>query len=477
MKKKGFTLVELLAVIAILAILVIIALPNIMSMFNEAKKSTFTTELKNIYRGAEQAYVKDAFKNSGTKVYSKCKSGCTNELDMNVRDDLEYYIEINSSGKIVKLYARDNSYQYKHDGELSINDIESVEVIADVEEPIKITSSGLYHKPEITSFCFYTGNGKKYSSYKINCLDNLTIKECLNNSQHIESPDIVYSYSSQFDTCVKNAIVTDVSSGCGYLKGAENINACYNNYANKESIPSSTTVYDVKDKCISLLDRGTVVNCCLDGESEIEVYDRKKKRKIKKKLKDITYDDLILCWDFDLGKFTYQKPVWIMKEKLINSCLVLKFSDGSYLKVPSNPGDHRIYNLDKEMFTSCKSDIDTPVGMKTINSKNEIITLISKEEVMEEITICNVVTYKDINMYANGILTSRGSNNLYKISNMRFIKDNRETLSREDLPNVSNEIFYGLRLGERDISVYGSKENAIKELTVFAKDLENTKKS
>ena len=166
-----------------------------------------------------------------------------------------------------------------------------------------------------------------------------------------------------------------------------------------------------------------------------------------------------------------------MKEKLINSCLVLKFSDGSYLKVPSNPGDHRIYNLDKEMFTSCKSDIDTPVGMKTINSKNEIITLISKEEVMEEITICNVVTYKDINMYANGILTSRGSNNLYKISNMRFIKDNRETLSREDLPNVSNEIFYGLRLGERDISVYGSKENAIKELTVFAKDLENTKKA
>ena len=31
-KKKGFTLVELLAVIAILAILVIIALPNVINM-------------------------------------------------------------------------------------------------------------------------------------------------------------------------------------------------------------------------------------------------------------------------------------------------------------------------------------------------------------------------------------------------------------------------------------------------------------
>ena len=33
MNKKGFTLVELLAVIAILAILVIIALPNVLKMF------------------------------------------------------------------------------------------------------------------------------------------------------------------------------------------------------------------------------------------------------------------------------------------------------------------------------------------------------------------------------------------------------------------------------------------------------------
>ena len=33
MKKKGFTLVELLAVIAILAILVIVAMPNVLGMF------------------------------------------------------------------------------------------------------------------------------------------------------------------------------------------------------------------------------------------------------------------------------------------------------------------------------------------------------------------------------------------------------------------------------------------------------------
>ena len=58
--------------------------------------------------------------------------------------------------------------------------------------------------------------------------------------------------------------------------------------------------------------------------------------------------------------------------------------------------------------------------MRTINVNDEIITLVKKERVEEEITICNVVTYKDINIYANGILTSRGSNNLYEINDMKW---------------------------------------------------------
>ena len=37
LNKKGFTLVELLAVIAILALLVIVAMPNVLEMFNACK--------------------------------------------------------------------------------------------------------------------------------------------------------------------------------------------------------------------------------------------------------------------------------------------------------------------------------------------------------------------------------------------------------------------------------------------------------
>ena len=57
MKKHGFTLVELLAVIAILAILVLVAVPNVLGMFNQAKKDTFTTETKEMVRIAQQQYL------------------------------------------------------------------------------------------------------------------------------------------------------------------------------------------------------------------------------------------------------------------------------------------------------------------------------------------------------------------------------------------------------------------------------------
>ena len=81
MNKKGFTLVELLAVIAILAILVIIALPNVLSMFNSAKQSAFETQVKEIARTAEKEWLKDSITSSRAKVYSKCSDGtCTNLL-------------------------------------------------------------------------------------------------------------------------------------------------------------------------------------------------------------------------------------------------------------------------------------------------------------------------------------------------------------------------------------------------------------
>ncbi len=51
--KKGFTLVELLAVIVILAIILAIAVPGITGIINSAKKGSFESDVKMIITGIE----------------------------------------------------------------------------------------------------------------------------------------------------------------------------------------------------------------------------------------------------------------------------------------------------------------------------------------------------------------------------------------------------------------------------------------
>ena len=96
MKKKGFTLVELLAVIAILAILVIIALPNVLKMFNDAKKNSFLTEAKTIYSEVSKKYISESMKENKLTYIS---SEDDTKLEMTGRD-LQYCVLLNTDGSV-----------------------------------------------------------------------------------------------------------------------------------------------------------------------------------------------------------------------------------------------------------------------------------------------------------------------------------------------------------------------------------------
>ena len=134
MKNKGFTLVELLAVIAILAILVIVALPNVMGMFNEAKKNSFTTEVKQIYKVAQQQWISDSMFETKEQTYTRCKTCSGKSLDLSGRSELEYLITISKSGNILEYYATDGTYQFRYSaGNLIITDIVDVEQISELD--------------------------------------------------------------------------------------------------------------------------------------------------------------------------------------------------------------------------------------------------------------------------------------------------------------------------------------------------------
>ena len=137
MNKKGFTLVELLAVIAILAILVIIALPNVMGMFNSAKINTFVTEVQSIYKQVATDFVNDSIEKTGAINY--CQDLTVENVDATGLDTCEaldlttskgYYVKVGRDGAINRLVVWDGSFYYASpDAVAKVTDIDKKDVV------------------------------------------------------------------------------------------------------------------------------------------------------------------------------------------------------------------------------------------------------------------------------------------------------------------------------------------------------------
>ncbi len=169
MKKKGFTLVELLAVIAILAILVIIALPNIMSLFNEAKKNSFTNELKEIYKTAQNQWMTDSMINTTEKYYSRDTSlrcdGTNNNstLQLSGRTQLRYGITLDKAGNVMDYVATDGTYMYQFKAGSTANALK-IEEIGTANATAVTTQNAIVRLADYnTTNATITCSGKKFA--------------------------------------------------------------------------------------------------------------------------------------------------------------------------------------------------------------------------------------------------------------------------------------------------------------------------
>ena len=181
------------------------------------------------------------------------------------------------------------------------------------------------------------------------------------------------------------------------------------------------------------------VHCLVEG-TQITLADR-----TTKAIEDITYEDELLVWDFDKGEFVSAKPLWIMKKQVSPRYNLLKFDNGSELKTIDQ---HRIFNKEKCKFTYPMTE-ETPVGTTTFTDEGKETKLVSKEEVIERVNYYNIITDYHMNLFANGILTSCRLSNLYKIKDMKYEKDSRKLVTKEEYPNVPEKYFKGLRLAEQ----------------------------
>lgn len=178
--------------------------------------------------------------------------------------------------------------------------------------------------------------------------------------------------------------------------------------------------------------------------------------KTNKKIQDITYDDELLVWNFDDGKYDSAKPLWIKKTETTNWYYKLTFSDGTILKVTgAYPEAHSLYSVDDGKFVHANNLVG-----KKVYTLNGIRTLDSCEEIHEDVEFYNIITDYHMNLFANNVLTSTSLNNLYPIRDMMFIKDDRKPAF--DVSMFDSKWVNGLRLDKQQKNVIEYVNNLIR---------------
>ena len=123
-KNKGFTLVELLAVIVILAIIMIIAIPAVLETMTSARRKSFSEYAMKVSTGAEKQYLEDQLtSNPGACVLYDIKK----DLGFSSTGNYEGYVIVKMTNNDPKIYVtlKDNDYMiYGVDG----NKLETVEI-------------------------------------------------------------------------------------------------------------------------------------------------------------------------------------------------------------------------------------------------------------------------------------------------------------------------------------------------------------
>jgi hypothetical protein len=168
-----------------------------------------------------------------------------------------------------------------------------------------------------------------------------------------------------------------------------------------------------------------------------------------KAIEDITYTDKMLSWDFDRGCYAETSALWIKRGETGSQYNLLTFSDDTTLRTFDQ---HRIFNKQVGSFTYPMTDA-TPIGTITVNEHGQEITLINKQVIVDNIEYYNVITDYHMNLFSDSVLTSCRFNNIYPITDMKFVKNARTLRTRDEFENIPDRFFYGLRLAEQTTDI------------------------
>ncbi len=110
--KKGFTLVELLAVIALIGVIMLIVAPNVIRLFKKGTKSAFKNEVLTIYNSVYPTYLSRT--SDGDYSTRFCFThGIGDSLDVENKENISYDISIDDDGNITKFTVINDDYVFK----------------------------------------------------------------------------------------------------------------------------------------------------------------------------------------------------------------------------------------------------------------------------------------------------------------------------------------------------------------------------
>lgn len=148
-----------------------------------------------------------------------------------------------------------------------------------------------------------------------------------------------------------------------------------------------------------------------------------------KNIEDITYNDLLLVWNYETGSYTYEYPIWIEKGKTTTSYQKTTFSDGNVLKTV---GNHGVFSKDINQFVTVNDQNNFKIGTRIAkideNNKINYVKVVNIEIVYEEVEYYHVVSTRYYNIFANNILTTDGT---VLLSNLYEFDDNIKWVNRD----------------------------------------------
>lgn len=195
-----------------------------------------------------------------------------------------------------------------------------------------------------------------------------------------------------------------------------------------------------------------------------------------KNIEDVSYDDLLLVWNYETGSYTYEYPIWIEKGNVAYEYQKITFSDGSILKTY---GSHGVYSKELNKFISVTDKDNFKIGTEIAKIDNNKITYVKVsniEIISEKTNYYQVVSTRYFNVIANDILTTDGTvlvSNLYEFdsSDIKWLDRNSKLLelyTYDDFKDIMPYYLYkGLRIEEgKVISKYLNYNDLRKYLIV-----------